>query len=418
MVLKQDNVEPSLILRLVFLGAVILPTFISRKVSYPAVITLFLTLTLYGFSYSYMPYTTNIYAWITVLLTIIFLIVNKSICKLPAFLFFLTVYVFLVDTITGIGNPYAHIPENVFYCFLMLLCFSQFANRNSNVAFEQISFSFLLVSIILSLYFLLNRNNFVVYYDKYKEFERYGWIDPNYFGTVIGMGTMTALIMLFKKKKQNKDIIETIICIFSIVLSIPVLLLNASRGAILSVAVAGSFLIFYARVKNEYKIMMLIVITVILLYLYNNQYMNLLAYRIENDETIGSGRNNIWSLKIDAFVKGGWGALLFGSGYAGGLAISGHILGFHNDFLAFLVDYGIVGLLLFLYMLYYPITKIERESNYYPIVISIVAYIAITGFTLEPISGGRLPYFVFYMQALLLVNSARNHPKENDILKE
>ena len=49
--------EPAMIMRLVFLCAVFAPVLVVRGVSYPAIITMFLSLTTSGMNYSYMPYT-------------------------------------------------------------------------------------------------------------------------------------------------------------------------------------------------------------------------------------------------------------------------------------------------------------------------------------------------------------------------
>ena len=404
---RQSDAEPSMALRLAFITAVVAPTIISKKISFPAIISMFMTLTLYGFSYSYMPYMTYIYAILTLVFTFFFLQRQKAKFFVPSFLFLVTGYVFLIDLIANMGGGGMQYIENVFYCFLMLVCFYFVSNSDSGDALRQISLSLIVVTIVFSVLFIQNRETFAVYYDYNEEFERFNWTDPNYFGTVIGMGSVMAMMLLYNAKKSESNLMEKVILIFSIAISVPVLFLNASRGAVLSVAAAGVVLILFTKMKIGYKLLIIGAVFAALVILYNNQYMDLLAYRIENEDTGGSGRTSIWISKLQAYSNSGMIAILFGCGYEKGLSIGGHSIGFHNDFVAFLVDYGLVGLVLFLYMLYYPIKKVPRNSYYFPFVVCIITYLVVTGMTLEPLTGGRLPYFVFYLQALLMVNVAR-----------
>lgn len=405
---RQGTVAHPLILRVAFMVAVFLPCIISRNVSFPAIVTLFTTLTSYGFAYSYMPYMLYIYAGLTLLFSFYYLSNAKGIHNLPGFLTLFAFYLLIIDSITGAYNSGAHFPEDSFYCFLILICFSLISRDDKTRSYEQMSLCFMMITIVLSLYFLLNRDAFAVNYDPYQEFERIGWIDPNYFGTVLGMGVVMALISLFDVKRKDRPLALRIVSVFTVVVALPVLLLNASRGAILSVAVSGVVLFMFTKVKVGYKVLLVIIVAAAMVYLYNNQYMDLLAYRISSDDSGGSGRVSIWLSKLRAFFHGGLFHVLFGFGYVGGLNVSGYFIGFHNDFLAFLVDYGIVGLGLFLYMMIYPILRTPRNSVQYPQVLGIVGFLVITGITLEPMNGGRLPYYVFYLQALLLANSISN----------
>ena len=407
MVLKQGNTEPPVLLRICFLIAVVLPTVINRNISYPAIITMFTTLTLYGFSYSYMPYTYNLYVLLTILITILFLVTKKKSSKIPIFFVLFSLYVFIIDIITGVELSNARLFEDCLYSLLIIICFYNITESDEDNHIDQISWCFIIVSILFSAVFLINRDAFTEYYDYEKNFERTGWTDPNYFGTILGIGTLVAMLKLFNEIRM--PVYERIICILTIIITIPVLLLNASRGALLSVAIAGALVIIYTRIKFGYKVLLFFGIVLALLFLYNNQYMDLLMYRVTNDNyKDGSGRVAIWIDKLDNYVNGDFFNLLFGYGYRRGLSISGSFIGFHNDFLAFLVEYGIVGVVSFVYMLVYPIIKTPRNSKQFPSVLCIMVYLIITCMTIEPITSGRLPYYVFYLQALLLMKKSKS----------
>lgn len=106
---------------------------------------------------------------------------------------------------------------------------------------------------------------------------------------------------------------------------------------------------------------------------------------------------------MQGYMNGDTFEKLFGIGYSKGfyLAIPGGF-GFHNDYLAFLVDYGVVGLILFFCIVAYPLKLVANSPSKRPIVISLLAFILICSMTLEPFTYGRLTYWYFYMLIVLL----------------
>ena len=93
---------------------------------------------------------------------------------------------------------------------------------------------------------------------------------------------------------------------------------------------------------------------------------------------------------------------LFGIGYKNGMTLGfGFSRGFHNDYIAILVEYGGFGLMVFIGMLLSPL----RKSNNKVIVLSIIVYVAMASSTLEPISGGMIVYFGFLFYACMIGRS-------------
>lgn len=405
---KDATSEPSMVLRLAFMAAVVFPAVLFRNVSYPAVITLFYTLVILGFSYSYLPYTYDIYVGITFFITIFFFNKNWNKNVVPPFLLFFTFYIFIIDLIYSLSNYQVSIVENnISYSFMLLVFFIIIIGDNIQGVLSQLSVAFIIITIVLSYLFIENRELFAV--DFGEGLERSGWTDPNYFGCVIGMGTVISMFNIFYAKWYNKKIIEKIFYISALLISVPVLILNASRGALLSVIIVFVLLVTFSNVKLGYKIVIFILSVIGCIYLYSNDYFALLEARIQSDDGTGSGRTDIWISKLQCFFDGNIFQIIFGNGFYGGATISGRVIGFHNDFIGFLVDYGIVGLCMLLYMLYYPIKLVPKNSKIKIVIVASIAYLAICFLTLEPFLTGILPYFSFYLYAFLLAKNEKNN---------
>ena len=99
--------------------------------------------------------------------------------------------------------------------------------------------------------------------------------------------------------------------------------------------------------------------------------------------------------------------LLFGVGWEKGIEYGAarlklKVLGFHNDFLAFLVCYGVIGLSLFLALLIQPLRNIKRRSQRWAVVYANVLYLIAGCATLEPFSTGNFTFYAFLMYTMLL----------------
>lgn len=251
------------------------------------------------------------------------------------------------------------------------------------------------ISFLLTLSYYLYGNNFSTEYTGFED-ERTGFADINYVACIIGFGTLLAIIEFFKNKKiQLPYMVFLIVVILSSVIA---LLLNASRGSMLALGVGIAILILLSKRSMKVKIISILVLLIMGLYLYTNNYMDLLLYRINNDDSAGgSGRIDIWMTKLklwsesDSILN-----LIFGYGYVGGrkLGVIGQVA-FHNDFLAFLVEYGIIGLIIFIYFIIYPILKSNKENK--AIVLACTAYLIVVCLTLEPFAAGRIPFYLFWM---------------------
>ena len=405
---QTSMTAPSMVLRLAFMAAAIVPTIMDKKLCYPAIITMFYTITLDGFGYSYMPTTFSLYLTITLAITLLFISRNTITNTIPHFILLFAVYIFLIDLLFSTNNQQdGAIVQRTFFCFVLLACFFIMSNRSIDSTLSQLPLCFSVTTIVLSIAFLTHREQFVTM--ETGDIERSGWTDPNYFGMVLGMGAVVGMIKMFSRELKKLSVVEQIVYIAAVVLSIPAMTLNASRGAMLSVACSFVVLVFYSKVKWGMKFILTIGTVLVIIYLYKNQYFDLLEYRIMEDEGTGSGRTEIWIAKLSAFTSGNPLKMIFGYGHIGGSIISGSHIGFHNDYIGFLVDYGIIGFSLLLYMLLYPIRLIPKGSLEMPSVIVLIVFLATCFLTLEPLLTGIIAYFSFYMYALLLAKNSRRY---------
>ena len=393
----QDMVNaPPMVFRILFLAAVMFPVTFKHNAWMPAVITCFFTISNYGYSMSYMPGADYFFVYVAFILFSYLMHppIQTKIGGVSSILFTLCILVALVD-ITLSGRL-----ENTFWAFASLLLFFKITNNGDQSAVVKIETVWIVIALVFSSLFIINYQTFLVAY--MADMERSGWTDPNYFGMLVGMGTFAATVRLFLDRDDT--LLFKVLCVATILLSIVALVMNASRGAIVCVALSLVFLTFFSKMKRIFKLFVVVGVVIFLLILFNNNMFELLQYRFQNDDGTGSGRTEIWSTKLNAFFNDGnlfnW---LLGFGYQEGFTSGyGRVQGFHNDYIAFLCDYGIVGFLLFLTFNFLPLKNIRLKSANTPIVFSGVIFFVACFFILEPISAGRLPYYCFYYYVMLL----------------
>ena len=395
--MQQSEVMPSTGIRLAYIAAVMWPLYSVKKDALPIVIGLFFTITNYNFSYSYMPYEVYQYDAL-IAIGLIFGYNKNSHTKLafPLFLWLWFVLITFIDVVTEFHIYY------ISYSILGIALLWPYLKFGEEKQLQLMSYGIIVTSVVLSLSFIIFGKNYVEAYYGGGGFDREGWTDPNYFGCAAGMGIVASGIELLRKKNY---LITQLALSFSVVVILACLATNASRGAILSVALSGFILISLTKTKTIYKVLAAILIVVAVFFLDQYGYFDLLKFRIENDSNGGSGRTTIWANKLNQFFEeANIFNYLLGMGQEGGrlLALNtGISTGFHNDFVAFFCEYGVIGLVLYLKWLLYPINVSTQNKG---LVISIVIYIAACSLTLEPITAGRFTYFIFWIYAVMIVS--------------
>jgi O-antigen ligase len=401
---SKTTSAPPMPIRFVFLAFVVIPAVFSRD-WLPAVITCFISITLFGYSYSYLPTTLYIYAGLLLFCAWICFRNLSGHIKIPAEMILLLILISAMDFVTG-----GHL-ENSTYSLVCVTVLGLFISNDSSDSVDKMTLAFAVSSLVLSIFFLTSYQTYAVSFGFNTGIERSGWTDPNYFGMVVGMGTITSMVHFFRR--HNTSFLDKTLYWCTIAISIIVLVLNASRGALLSVALSFVVLVFLSKIKVRYKIIVAILAIGFITLLYANNYFDLLLYRIESDEGTGSGRTEIWMRKLNAFSsEANIFQLIFGFGYKHGSNLGfNHAQGSHNDYIAFLIDYGIVGLLCLISFLTHPL-RIKQNRITRPIAVACCFYLAVCCMTLEPLSLGAIPFWLFYLYILSLVYSSNAEDRQ------
>ena len=373
----NPTAPPSAILRILFLVALMIPL-VANKLYYiyiPAVLIFFHTVSYYGSAFSYMP--TDISYLAVFPLLCLMGIKNRN--SPPAIWIVFFLYISFINLLYG-GNF-----SNLSKLFLLLILLYPILFINKKYSFTILSWCFILSSIVLSILYIINRDKFSYAYGG--DLERSMWMDPNYWGVAVGVGTVISYVEYTFNQKTPK--LFKALLLVTMGLTIAVLILNASRGALLAVGVSCLYVILTNKDSTVKSKTFIILLSIIFIYiLYKQGYFELLEYRTEDrDLSGGNGRLDIWTRKINAYLMLHPIQQISGIGNIGGMNLGfNYLRGFHNDFVGILVCYGIIGLMMYLFLL----INVYICSSNKKIAMAVLLYIIVSSFTIEPISGGHL----------------------------
>ena len=385
---------PPTVFRLIYLVAMIFPAYLKAPRLLIPVTLCFTAISAYGFSCSYLPteYYYYTYSFLVLVVASIMFRHNEHI-SIPSLLVVFALYILLIDFFNNEKL------ENIEYSFFAMLMSLFFVSKTGEeYCFYPIAFA--VVSLALCYFFFTVGDQFTI---EVQGQDRVMWKDPNYMGSVVGMGVVCSYNEVMNNENLKKWVRS--LYLFTIGIGVVMLLMNASRGATLATAIGMSMLTIFSKIKPWKKILFLGFVIISILILHNLNMFDALQQRMAEDDGTGNARTIIWAYKYEGYMRGTFMQKMFGIGYHGGFmlgTIGGY--GFHNDYLAFLVDYGLVGLVLFLTMLIYPIWMVRKNSSQKVIVTTLVLFLATCCATVEPLTAGRLAYFYFYMYILILAN--------------
>lgn len=333
----SPTLAPPMPLRLVYLIALVLPAILKAPQMLVPVLACFTALGTYGISCSYMP--TEKWIYLLIIAASLFIVSSRlKSCQRPPIIFVVfCLYVCFIDLVNGEELV------NIDYSLLIVLISFFFVSKNGSEKYSYI-LAFMIITIILSIFFFTYGQSSAI---EVSETGRRSWIDPNYFGNVCGMGVVLAYNIVVNRLSPNKSFSK--IAMLTVPMGMLLLVMNASRGAFLSMGLAIVVITLFSKVKIKKKIGIAVLVALGVLVMYSLGAFDLLSERLMDEDDTGNGRTLIWEAKMLGYMSGNTCEKFFGIGYKEGffLAIPGGF-GFHNDYLAFLVDYGVVGLILFL----------------------------------------------------------------------
>ena len=392
----EGAAAPNMVVRIAYMMLLIVPGFFIKNTWLPSVMICFITIAQYGFSYSYLPSGIEYYTY--PLLLGLFVYKSKELrFKLPKAYYILIILFFFVELIAS-GSIGA-----TFWGALVALLIANYMEKNKD-AEDKLTLAFIVASFTLSLLYILFRDKFLVDYSYSSGLERADWIDPNYFSMAIGMGAIVALSRIYGK---DVTLIYKVFLASTVAMSFFSIVLLASRGGLLSFSIASLTIILFSKGNRFVKLLVAVSIVAFTIFLFNSHYFDLVMYRIENDAGGGSGRLDIWISKLQAWGTSGIFETLFGCGLTKGASISGTMIGFHNDFIAMLVEYGIVGFFAFIFLWLFPIWNIIKYKRNVVRVTAFMLFITLECCTLEPLTLGRIPFWMFFIYIIFISNRCR-----------
>lgn len=397
--------SPPLPVRILFLVAVLYPGLNDVRGLFVAALTCFWSIASLGYAYSYMPTMPHIYVIAMTLGLWIFWDRHKEITSRLLggdnnLVFFFLIYVWLCDAYTESTLGYTAF---TLLTMTMIVPFVPVVNRRTVTYF---SLCFMTITVVLSYYLIITRDIFTYGSTGFTpELDRIGWSDQNYLGLGVAMGASVAFTCI-----MNARLYRWYFIIYSLVafgISIPVLLMLGSRTALVCLIVSVLVQLLFSKAKKKWKALLVLSGIGFLYYLYTNDYFELLANRAEAEDGTGSNRMLIWTKKYVTFIdNANFGDLVFGIGKDQGVGITPILgrnnVGFHNDFLAFFVSYGIIGLLFFIALIFRPLKRLKWRSPYRTAVIANSSLLILGSLTLEPFFMDMYPLYAFLFYTLLL----------------
>ncbi|MFR6434643.1 O-antigen ligase family protein [Porphyromonas sp.] len=136
------------------------------------------------------------------------------------------------------------------------------------------------------------------------------------------------------------------------------------------------------------------------------------------EDTSGSGRSEIYSSIIDGVKQSSIGALLYGHGFYATVDLTKRSFGSsigsvaHNDWLEIAYDFGLVGLILYLLILFFllkAVIKSEKQESRFLLII-LVIFLVRTNFSMVFADKGSIIYYTTV--GLILLEDIRTHEEK------
>lgn len=382
---------PPFAFRLAFLLMVVVPLYIWARDYFVPVLFFFVILSSSNHAVSYMPVSGPYLAICTLAAAVFFRPLNIREVSLPKSFYLLLILVTIVDL------SYGYRIETLSFSILLVIIASHcLLTSNTIKMIESMKGVFVLISLILSVEYFIWGDQFTMSIAADNQvFERMSWSDPNYFSCLLGFGPLISINELVNSRKSK--IYRILFYLITFILTCYVMVSMASRGAIVALSIALIVMALFSDVSVWRKICLVLFLLLSFIALSHYGVLDLLFARFSGGDGTAGSRTLIWATKWNNYSRSDFVHLLFGYGLSDGLLLGySHVQGFHNDYLAFLVCYGIVGLLLFLGVLLFPLlshdSKVRRKF-----IIPYLSYVAIVCLSLEPISSGSFIYLYWFL---------------------
>lgn len=220
-------------------------------------------------------------------------------------------------------------------------------------------------------------------------------VDRNYQSLFLMICILSTVIFL-KEYGRVCGIWIWILSIVTLIADVFIIVVGASRSALLALAMAVLvYIIINAKFIGR-NIRIILVLAIVVLEAYNMGFLDsILARFAEGDVLSGNGRFDLWTMYINEYEKGNLIQKFFGRGLIGKSIISQPA---HNLFVSVLFSFGIVGLLTFLCYCAAVVLQCLRDDKNILIVFVPLMFICCT---LEPYYRIEFAAFISMLPVLL-----------------
>ena len=399
---NQDLVEPSAILRYLYLFCFVLPL-IKYTFLAPSLIALFYSIRLFSIApFGYLPTQPKIYLYITAAL-FIFHSFNGWESSKTNRIFIVLLFLVVFSNLLNYVKESTEASYNFnFLRFLLISIFLSKLIRDSNDV-KLIEWSFIISTFCLSIYGLVFYKDLVNSMVNSTDIQRVYWNDPNYLGSVIAIGMIISFYYLMDFNKFN--IGTKIFLILTFIIGLLNLGMFASRGAFIALVVPVLY-ILYKRTNSIKIALFTLSLVAVLAFVFSTLtiFEPLIDRFSDASITTGSERTTIWENSLGLFSKLDLIRLFFGGGGNFSYELVGKAIGLatespHNNYLEILYDYGIFGLVSFIILLIHWFRSNKKNI----LAVSLILILIVSCLTLSP-----LMYAPFWFLMILIENQNLN----------
>lgn len=286
---------------------------------------------------------------------------NRKNCVIDSYTEYVIMLLFAIYTFLNM----VIFPDVSFFGGLLLsILFLGCIRRLSN-EYLRILLKYIIVAMALSsMLSLFNMDKIVAdYATSLGNVQRLAWKDSNYTSFFIGIIVLLSLFYASRTSNRSSRNVFYIIAFLLIVC----LCLLISRGSIISLAIACLFY-FRQKIFSSKIISYGLLLGALGFILYDYGLFDGIIARFNSDDIEnGSGRTVIWSLGLNTFQNKDILTILFGGGVgaANQMAFLGGIyFSPHNNFLEILYNFGLIGLVIFIFwwIVFYVRSSNEKKA--------------------------------------------------------
>jgi O-antigen ligase len=316
----------------------------------------------------------------------------------------IALYLFVLTYVANYGGQFDMIAATaLFYIFIWVIASVNMNKANINFVINSYIASGLILAVILLIqmkrpYAHLGQFRYGIYYSDT------GFYDVNFTAAYMLIPALMCVNRAIKGKTRE---IRMWNLLFSTIIFIAILL-TGSRGSILPFLAISVFKIVKTYKKKVYFIPFAILIAVLIYFYLPKDIFERLF--MKSYITTNSRRFEDWKYGLMAFSLRPW----FGSGLYSSLSIISREIGeqytAHNSFITLLIQFGIIGAIPNLVLLFYPIYRVFKTEGFGMELLYYLAFL----FTIVMIEANVTPIMLIPITIIyMIINYLRENPNEN-----